>query len=198
MASFSAAIKAKLANRKVRVAYLIKMEFVSKTVFLWSGFGDLFTGGQTWRGAGDLIQVSNLEQPAAAEASPATFTLSGASSELVTLALAETDEYPNRPITVYFQFFQGNEPGEAEWQTLDEPYAIWSGLMDTMTIKRSEGEDGPVRSIALTAEGLFQDRSRPAYGAWSNSDQQARYLGDLGCSRVSRLVNKTVKWPVTY
>ena len=100
-------------------------------------------------------------------------------------------EYVQRPITVFLQFFDPSTDA-----AIEDPKSIWSGLMDSMRETYSNGDDGPVRTITLTAETLFQDRARPPYGAYSDADQKARYAGDKGCERVALLVNKRIDWPV--
>lgn len=192
MAAFSAELTAAIRANEAGVRVLVALAFASATMRVHTGFGDLVAGAQTWSGVGDLVSISGLEQTTQGEAGQATFTVSGVSATLIASAQSESGaEYRQRPITVYLQFFD-----VATDAAIGSPVAIWTGLMDNMRIARSNGDDGPVRTITLTAETLFQDRARPSYGSYSDSDQKARFAGDKGCERVAGLVDTVVKWPV--
>lgn len=192
MAAFSAELTAAIRANTAGVKTLVEMQFASATMRVHTGFGSLVAGAQTWSGVGDLVSISGLEQTTQGEAGQATFMVSGVSADLLAAAKTEDGaEYRQRPITVYLQFFD-----VATDAAIGSPIAIWTGLMDNMRISRTNGDEGPLRTITLTAETLFQDRARPPYGSYSDADQKARYAGDKGCERVAGLVDTVVKWPV--
>jgi hypothetical protein len=192
MAALPTAVKDRITARQtVKVSTLIEMEFATETVRCWLGFGDLVANGHTWKGIGQMVAISGLSQAAQGDAQNATFTMSGVSAPLLAKALDAKNEIPNRPIRVYLQFF------DDAWQPEGSLFSVWAGVMDAIVIDRSEGDDGPVRTIQLTAESLFVNRSRPPFGLYSAADQKARYAGDLGCDRVAGFVaGRVARWPV--
>lgn len=195
MGFFPETIAAKLAGRTIGASLLAFMDFKDAPRRWWPGFGPLEAGGYTWQGTGELISVGGLDQPIGTVAPKATFQLSGIDASIVTLARQASDRVKDRRVTVYIQFFDASpdDAGVQPWTNLDQPFAVWSGLMDQMTYTA----DGPAnRGINLTAESLWVNRRRPAYGLWTDRDQNARFPGDRGLEQVVNLVTKTIRWPV--
>lgn len=195
MSFFPQAIAAKLAGREVGMALLCFMDFREVPRRWWTGAGELEAGGHTWLGTGEFISIDGLEQPIGTNAPKTTFTLSGVDADIVLLARQASDRVKDRRCTVYLQFFDVTpEDGEVQpWAKLDDPFAIWSGIMDTL----SYAADGPgSRTVTLTAESLWTNRRRPPYGYWTDRDQNSRFPGDRGLEQVVNLVNKQSRWPV--
>lgn len=194
MGFFPDTIAAKLAGRTVAASLLVHMDFRETPRRFWFGFGDLIAGGHTWQGTGEMIQIDGLESPIGTVAPKTTFTLSGIDATLVSLARNASDRVKDRRATIYIQFFDitpddGGEP----WSLLDDPFAVSTWLMDQMTYSAQ----GPAqRGIALTAESLWTNRRRPAYGLYTDRDQNKRFPGDRGLEQVVDLVSKTIRWPV--
>lgn len=195
MGFFPETIAAKLAGRTVAASLLCFMDFRVTPRRWWVGFGDLDAGGNTWQGTGKLIQIDGLEQPIGTVAPKMTFTLSGVDSTIVSLARNASDRVKDRRCSVYVQFFDVT-PTNGEtmpWAKLDDPFAIWSGRMDQMTY----AAQGPAsRTVILTAESLWTNRRRPAFGLLTDRDQNKRFPGDRGLEQVPSLVNKQSRWPV--
>lgn len=191
MGFFNSTVEAYVAGRSIAGTVLVFMDFVDAPRRWWPGFGDLVAGGQTWQGTGELISVDGLEQPMGTAAPQTTFMLSGVDSTIVTLARNSSDKVKGRRVVVYVQFFQLD--GTQAWVPLDSPAAVWTGKMDQMKY----AAQGPAsRSVTVTAESLWVNRSRPPFGLYGNTDQIARFPGDRGLEQVSDLVNKTIRWPV--
>jgi hypothetical protein len=194
MGFFDETIAAKLAGRTIGASLLVFMDFKDAPRRWWPGFGNLVAGGYTWQGTGEFLSVSGLEQPFGTVAPRTTFQLSGIDATVVTLARQASDRVKDRRVTVYIQFFDvaPDNAGVQPWTNLDQPYAVWTGIMDQMTYVA----EGPTnRSITLTAESLWTNRRRPAYGLYTDRDQNARFPGDRGLEQVVDLVTKTIRWP---
>ena len=193
---FSETVDAYLAGRKVACSLLAFMDFVDAPRRWWMGFGTLKTNDDhEWQGLGELITIDGLEEDFGTAANAMTFTLSGVDPEIVTLARNASDRVKGRKVTVYLQFFDitPNDAGVQPWTPLDQPDAIKVGTMDQMRYIA----DGPTsRTISVTAEGLWTGRNRPAFGLYTDRDQNARFAGDRGLEQVSNLVSKTIRWPV--
>jgi hypothetical protein len=195
MGFFPNTIAAKLAGRTVAATLLVFMDFRDTPRRFWTGFGTLNAGGHEWMGTGDLISIDGLDQPLGTAAPKMTFQLSGIDSGLVTLARQASDRVKDRRVTVYIQFFDvtPTDAGTQPWSTLDQPYAVATGIMDQMTFSAQGPSE---RGITLTAESPWVNRRRPAYGLYTDRDQNARFPGDRGLEQVPNLVQKTIRWPV--
>lgn len=170
------------AGDRVAVACLFEFQFASATKRFWDGLNDLSAGGSTWQGAGALISASGLELPTGLNAPQASFTLSGATPELIAYAAASESEVTGRPARAFVQFLS------SAIQTLDDPIAVWAGHMDVMSFRAGVKD----QSISLSAETLFVGRVRAPYGFMTDTDQQARWPGDRGMEFMASLMNKTV------
>jgi len=194
MGFFPQTIAAKLAGREIGASLLCFMDFKDTPRRWWMGLGDLAAGGHIWQGTGSMIQIDGLEQALGTAAPKTTFTLSGVDATVVSLARQASARVKDRPCQVYIQFFEIAPGGnQMPWAPLDAPYAVWSGIMDQM----SYAAEGPSqRRVTLTAESIWTGRRRPAYGFWTDRDQNARFPGDRGLEQVVNLVQKTIRWPV--
>lgn len=187
MPAFSATVAAMLAGQVVRFAVLLFADFKTEPVRYWLGHGDLSAGGYVWKGAGQVISMTGLEEAIGGIAPQATFTLSGVDPSLLNDALHASDEVKDRDIVVYLQFFDENG------QNLDQPYALYSGIMDVMSVRYS----GPTSaSISVTAERLFARRGAPFWGNLADRDQQRLFPGDRGLDRIAQIPSKVATWPI--
>lgn len=186
MPFFSETAAAALANRTVRLAWLVRLNFASEEMRLWLGRGALVAGGETWSGLGELGSISGLESPLGGTAPVTTLALSGVSASLIGKARDASAEAKGRPARVYMQFFDEN------WQTLDAPYAVMSGVMDQMSIQATGPE---TRTIEMTVEWLFTRRAVPPFGFLSDRDQKSLHPGDRGLEYVASMQSKTADWP---
>jgi hypothetical protein len=172
------------AGNKVAVTRLFEFEFASKTGRYWDGFNTLSAGGFDWQGSAGIIGVSGLEWAEGLSASQATFTLSGTTPELVEAAINSEEEVTDRPCAVFIQFLS------ARYVPLDQPVAIWTGIMDRLVFKG----DVKNQQLSLQAETLFVDRVRSPNGLLTDPDHQARWPGDLGMQFAPKLIHATVDW----
>lgn len=198
MGFFDATIAAALKGRTVRLGQMVEMDFRTTPMRVWTGNRHVTTNdSKLWYGVGNLGSIDNLEQAIGGTSPQATFKLTGVPPDAITLACQEADEYANRLIKVYLQFFgDGGENLDASpWECFDNPYPIWFGIMSQLEISREKDDQGWTRAISLTADSLFVGRSRPSAGYYSDRDQQTRHPGDLFCNQVSDLQRKVVVWP---
>lgn len=186
MAFFNSTIAALLAGQTVSAALLVKFDFLSGTMRLWQGFGDLVAGAQTWNGIGQLGSISGIESAIGDAAPKITFMLSGVDGGLVFEALSNSKEVKFRPVTIFLQFF------DSSMQAMDSPYAIYLGIMDVMKIK----VDGPkTRIIELTSESIFTRRGIPPWGYLSSASQRGLYPGDAGLDMIQQMASVSTGWP---
>jgi hypothetical protein len=184
---FPDTINTVLARRTVVLDLLVRFDFLSGAMRLWQGFGTLHTNdGNNWEGIGRLGQISDLESAIGGTAPQAKFILSGVDPTILADALDQETEIYGRNCDVYMQFF--NE----DFTPLDNPYVIWSGLMDTLRITQTVD----TCQVEMTAETLFARRSKPPLGVLSDREQQQFFPGDNALTGIPALMSKTSIWPV--
>lgn len=188
MPIFSETAAAVLGGRQVRAVPLVRLDFTSETVRLWTGFGPLTTGGNTYEGIGRLGTVSDLDLSPGLGNEPATLTLSGVDATMVAKVKTQSSEVAGRRAIIYVQMFDATNNS---WAVLDSPYPVFVGVMESMklTFTPTEGR------IDLTVEHILVTKHRPPYGNFSHWDQQGRYPGDRGLERMAHNVNNMVPWP---
>lgn len=185
MAFFTAPQVSALAQQVVRVATLVDFDFVGANERLWNGFGDLDTGGFTWKGIASFGAIDGLEEVRGAISQQVTFTLSGVDEDILALAIGDTADVEGRTVTVYLQLF------DDDWQVEGDPIPIWWGIMQPPRITANAS----MRAISVPAENLFYGRARPRAGRYTDRDQQKRFPGDRFFDRVGALVSKPILWP---
>jgi len=151
-------------------------------LYLWSGYGNLVRTetDNTYLGAGQLLNISTVEETTEIQAVGANFTLSGIKSEYLSLALQTP--YQGRECKVYFgNLATGVAPAFLE---------IFSGEMDQMNIV----EASDTCTIAVTAENALIKLERPVVRRLTNIDQQSRYPTDKGLEYVAYLQDKEIFW----
>jgi len=183
---FSETVDAELRGVTVRMASLVFFDFLDHPIRVWPGFGILHAGGHDWVGIGELGSISEIATTSGTDAETVTFTLSGIDEDRIAEALAASEQVKGRAVTIFLQFF------DEHWQTLDSPYALYTGDMDQMKIQRSEA----TRTCQVTAEGPFARRAMPPWGYLSHQAQQRISPGDLGLKDMTAMQNKTTQWPI--
>lgn len=200
MSLFPATIVQALGGGRVDYAMLVKFDFASGPMRVWSGNFTLRTlDGQTWQNIGSLGDVTGIEQAINGDAPMATFTLSGVDMDVVRKARDEyRTEVKGRLAIVYVQFFGTDDADDPDnQQLLDNPFPIASFTMRRPSFSLARGQNGEAdqASVSITGESIFALRSRPRSALYTDRDQQARFPGDKGFQYVGSLVSKVVTWP---
>lgn len=158
----------------------IDLGFDSGAVRLWNGYGEITVDSQTYTGAGSLLAISAIEETGEIAARGVTMTLTGISSDLISVALSEN--YQNRTAKIYI--------GTIADDNSISSYQIFGGRLDVMTIE----ESGETATISVTAENRLIDLERPRIRRYTSEDQKSLYPGDLGLDYVNDLQDKTLDW----
>lgn len=146
----------------------VKMEFDSGDLNVWTGYGDKIFDGDTYLGAGELVNVSSIKETTELEATGVSFTLTGVPPGHIALALSE--DYQSRVIRSWLAFL--NTSGAI----VVDPFQNFKGFMDVMEIKEA-GENSDISIIAENALIILQKASERLY---NHEEQQIDYPGDLG------------------
>ena len=184
----------KLSSSTVKIDFLVKMEFVSETVYLWNGEYPLTVLGNVYKPLHGIGTIEGLGQSSTTQSESITLRVSGVPDQdpdLLALSLEETPEANQQLITIYLQLF------DDEWQPIGSPITIWWGFMQPPRVEMTpiEGDEGNTQQISITAENAFFNRARPAYGRCTDRDQQKRYSGDKFFQFTPSLLQKTFVYP---
>lgn len=174
------AISTAINGASVDVFWLCDLLFDDpNSLHFWSGLGDLTIDGQTYTGAGDLLNLSEMRESSDIAAYGATLTLSGIPSSLV--ALAQSQPYQGRRAAVKFGIDSGGTK---------TAFTVFTGEMDQMNI-----QVGPeTATISLDVESRLIDLNRPRVRRYSDADQRARYPNDSAFEFVTRLQGEALEW----
>lgn len=160
--------------------WLVKVEFDSGTVRLWTGNGDITYDSEIYQGAGNLLGIEEIEENTGLVAASTVITFAGLDATLIALAL--TEDYQERPVTVYFGALDTSRA------LITSPYLQLRGRMDVMSLSNS----GDVGICTATVENILTDLERPKVGRYTDEDQKARYAGDKFFEFVESLQDKEV------
>lgn len=199
-----------LDAQSVRPFFAVEFLFDSPNELrLWTGLGELTIDGDTYTGAGSMMQVSEVQETTDIAAKGASITLSGIPSSLLTLAYSEP--YQGRVCKIKFGLLgEGVDSGSfllinaTDYLLIDDSggrldissdgpasmFDLFIGRMDVMTVA-----EGPETStIALTIESKLIDLKRPRIRRYTDANQQSRFPGDLAFEFVTRLQDESLSW----
>jgi len=167
--------------KEVELFLALKLNFDSGTIALWTGYGDITFGSQSYTGAGTLLGFSTVEETSEIAARGAQVTLDGIETSIVSLALQEP--YQGRKALIYLGALSSGA-------VVADPTLIFDGRMDVMTIEDS----GDTCTISLTLESRLIDLERSRVRRYTTEDQKVNFSNDKGFDYVADLTDKVVNW----
>lgn len=172
-----AALLTALAQPQVQPFYAVEFLFDSAPVRLWTGYGDRTVAGNTYLGAGDLLNIQGLSEVADLSAKAITISLRGTGGELVSLALQEP--YQRRVCRVYFGTTNVTDVVE-----------VFSGSINTMPIEDSS----ETSIIATTIDSKLVETEKSSNRRYTSESHKARYAGDTFFDYVTALQDAEIVW----
>ena len=177
-----ASIVNRLGADEQAIFFAVKAEFDTDNILVWSGIDDLVIGSDTYTGAGTLLSVSNSEDNLELKSNGLVVALSGMDTTVVNYAL--TENYQNRPITIFMGYIMGGTNEVAGTLTL------FKGRMTSLVIN-----DTPEGStVTIDAENRLVDLDRPSNLRYTKESQNFLHSGDTGFNRVASLQDKQINW----
>tara|TARA_R100000773_G_scaffold22815_1_gene20094 strand:+ start:4131 stop:4787 length:657 start_codon:yes stop_codon:yes gene_type:complete len=172
----------RLAQDHQEIKFAIKAEFDTDTVRLHTGGGTLTINSENYEGAGTLLAISEIEDTKELKSSGVTFQLSGMDSTVLGFALSEN--YQNRPITLFMAFTSGGT------NNVDGFLTLYSGRMTQADITdTSEGA-----TITLNTENRLIDLSRPCNLRYTNESQEHLFAGDTSLNQIHKVTQMQIFW----
>lgn len=177
---FTTEIEAKV----LRPGLLVKAQFTSGDVRLWTGIGDLTFNSEVYTGASTLLKVTRVTESKQLVANSATFELSGVDSAIRSLALSSSEHYQNNPISAWFAAF------DTDRTLIADPYMFFSGKMDTMELTGTT--DNPI--VKVSAESDLTLLRKAKERRYTPEDQKQDYPDDLGYDYVPLIQDIELTW----
>lgn len=180
-----ASIVNRLGADEQALFFAVKAEFDTDDILVWSGTDDLVISSETYTGAGSLLTVSTVEENLELKSNGLSIALSGMDSTIVTYAI--TENYQNRPITVFMGYVMGGTNEVAGTLTL------FKGRMTSLII--NDTPEGA--TVTIDAENRLVDLDRPSNFRYTKESQNFLHSGDTGFNRVTSLQDKQIIWGKT-
>lgn len=182
--SLSAGMITEVTAKSLSPILLMKAEFDSGDLNLWTGIGSLTYNGDTYVGAGNLIGVSAVKESIGVEAHGVNFSLSGLPTSLISLAL--TEDYQGRAASCWFAAL------DSAGALVSSPYLLFKGRMDVLEIL----EGGETATLTMRCENLLIDFRRQKTRRYSDDDQKEAYSTDRGLEFVDQMQDREIIWGV--
>ena len=177
-----ASIVNRLGADEQALFFAVKAEFDTDDILIWSGTDDLVIASETYTGAGNLLSISNSEDNLELKSNGLVVALSGMDTTIVNYAL--TENYQNRPITIFMGYVMGGTNEVAGTLTL------FKGRMTSLVI--NDSPDGS--TVTIDAENRLVDLDRPSNLRYTKESQNFLHDGDTGFNRVASLQDKQINW----
>ena len=171
------AILTALAQDHVEQFLAVELLLDSAPVRLWTGYGDRTIDGNSYVGAGELLNIQGLEEVADLSAKAITISLSGVSGNYVSLALQEP--YQRRKCRVLYGV-----------TSVDDYVEVFSGKLNKMTI-----EDAPDSgTISVLVDSKLVELDRASNRRYTSESHKSRHPGDTFFDYVSGLQDAEIVW----
>lgn len=172
----------RLAQDHQEIKFAVKAEFDTDTVRIHSGLDNLVINSETYEGAGTLLSISDIEDTKELKSSGVTFQLSGMDADVLGYAL--TENYQNRPVTLFMAFTSGGT------NIVDGYLTLYKGRMVQADINDSTAG----ATITLQTENRLIDLTRPSNIRYTKESQQYLYDGDTSLNQVAKVNQMQIYW----
>ncbi len=161
---------------------LVKFAFDSADLNLWNGVGDLVFDGDTYIGAGNLLDISEIVETEDIIANSVRFTLSAIPADIISTALLEN--YQGRPVSMWMGMF------DASKAIVADPVLIFAGSMDVMELL----EGGTTSTATIIAESQLRALTRASSRKWTDEDQKVNFPTDDGFREIPLIQETSTLW----
>jgi hypothetical protein len=180
-------VPAQLASPHAGILYLVEMNFTTGVYRFTNWTHTVSWGGHEWLGYGSILGINQVSESESLQWPALDITLNIANQAQLALALGNVATYRNRDINLYFAVL------DDELRAVGDPQLCWAGHMDQVRLKTGDGER-EAGVVSMRCEIPGKDGRGPQSLRLNNAQQQARYPGDTGLSRIEALNGKPVTW----
>lgn len=171
------------ADQNNYLFFAVKAEFDTDTLRFSTLSGDCTIGGETYLGAGQLINFSDVTDSAELKSEGMIITLTGLDASILSMGL--TEHYQNRPITMLTCFADGG--GDSAGAAITS----FKGRMMSMAL--NENPAG-VSTITVSCENRLVDLRRPSNLRYTKESQKYIDANDIGFNQVTSLQDMVLTW----
>ena len=178
----SGAVVTQLGNAASEPCHLFEFYLDDQTVRTTDAYRNLVWGGNTYIGAGNLLNFDGIEESATLQVASARIQLTGVLQDSISLLLSHN--YIDRRIVIYKAFISGAG-------VVVDPIPIFDGRADSPIIE--EDPSAGTCMVTLSAAQHWIDFERRPGRHTNDAEEQIWFPGDKGFEFVSSL-NKPIKW----
>ncbi|HEY1723954.1 MAG TPA: hypothetical protein VGF89_00920 [Steroidobacteraceae bacterium] len=161
----------------------LELDFVSGTIYCSTADRSFTWGGNTWLPLGKLASLTDLSETTDISSQKLQFTLAGVDPSLINTTLGE--KYHNRTAEMYVGLLD-----RVNYQLIDTPESIWSGLMDVLTISAQPN----TAQIILDCENRLVLWNQASGWLYTQEHQRLIDATDNFLDQVNTLASKAVVW----
>lgn len=182
--ALTAGAAAEIAAAALRPVVFYEGEFSTGTLRLWSGIGPIDWDGETWTGAGRVLNVAPIQETSDIAAVAFEVSLSGEASDIIAINLnAARNGMAGR---VWLGFL------DASGDLIADPFKAFEGRFDVPEIN----DAGETAAITARYESRLIDLDRSRIRRYTSEDQKQDYADDLGFDFVPSLQEAGLPWGV--
>ena len=182
-AGIDSSIVGKLDGDHVFVFWAVKAEFDTADVRLHTWKDDLTINSETYEGAGTLLSIGDIQDSAELKSDGVTVAISGMDATVLGYALSEN--YQNRPITIYMGYLDGG--GEK----VSGVMTAFKGRMQAITI--TDDPQG-ASTVVVESENRLVDLRRPSNLRYTKESQKFIDSTDTCFNRVQLVQKQEIYW----
>ena len=171
-----------LTANPLRPFFLFRGDFLTQSIRLWDGFGDLVWSGQTWLGNGWWRGIADVKENNQISSEGMDIVLSAVPQSIISLALTEVSHSCRGK--VWLGFF--DEAGAI----VEDPKVIFEGSLSTPNI--SQGEDTSELTLSYDDDLIVLKKKKER--RYNHEAQQAMFPGDRGFEYVASLKDWSLWW----
>ena len=176
--ALTAAMLAAIATGVVRPLLFYEGVFSGGTVNLFTGHGTISWDSKTWTGAGQMLNITAIQEVTGLQAVNFTVSLNGELSSLVAIALGQVRR--GMAGSVWLGLLNDSNA------LIADPFLCFKGRSDKPDII----PDPTHTVISVAYESRLIDASRRRERRYTSEDQQIDYPADLGFDYVPSLQDK--------
>ena len=176
-------IVGKLEGDHVFVFWAVKAEFDTANVRLHTWKDELTVNSEVYEGAGTLLSIGDITDSAELKSDGVTVAISGMDTTVLGYAL--TENYQNRPITIYMGYLDGG--GEK----VSGVMTAFKGRMQAITI--TDDPQG-ASTVVVESENRLVDLRRPSNLRYTKESQKFIDSTDTAFNRVQQVQKQEIYW----
>ena len=176
-------IVGKLEGDHVFVFWAVKAEFDTADVRLHTWKDELTINSETYEGAGTLLSIGDITDSSELKSDGVAVAISGMDTTVLGYAL--TENYQNRPITIYMGYLDGG--GEK----VSGVMTAFKGRMQAITI--TDDPQG-ASTVVVESENRLVDLRRPSNLRYTKESQKFIDSTDTAFNRVQQVQKQEIYW----